>query len=420
MRDHFPFSLAVASLVFLPAHARASNSLDSSRVTIPYTSEPISINGDLSEWTSAVSISWHDTVKRGEKENAATAKLLWDADRLYVAFVVTDTDLRGDKLRDQEKLWLDDAVEVFLDTRNDSHLGLSMDEARFLSLGGQYRDENRVFLDENDYHVVINVLGSHVLAHGNGLASRGVAVAADMSHAVRFKGTINDSRDTDSGYVVEMAIPWKSVRLRAHNGLRIGAEFSIEDANGADRHASGWIDLEPFAQPYLWGTLELMGGPPDKARNAAPVIWLTLALLAFSVSGLIWSTRLRKKPPAAVSVDSLAQTRARQAAADVEQYIRERFASSDASIAEAARRNSVSPRTLQMMLKQAGKPAFRDMLAAYRFQRAEDLLRGTTRSVGEIAYAVGFNNPNVFSTAYRKHTGHSPRDLRKADIQNRS
>lgn len=45
-----------------------------------------------------------------------------------------------------------------------------------------------------------------------------------------------------------------------------------------------------------------------------------------------------------------------------------------------------------------------------RLEVAQFLLRTHDLTVSEIGYRVGFTNPAAFSTAYRKHFGHAPRD----------
>ncbi len=52
-------------------------------------------------------------------------------------------------------------------------------------------------------------------------------------------------------------------------------------------------------------------------------------------------------------------------------------------------------------------------LAGVRVQRACRLLAGTSQSITEIAGAVGWPDPNLFSRRFREHMGQSPRAYRK-------
>ncbi len=51
-------------------------------------------------------------------------------------------------------------------------------------------------------------------------------------------------------------------------------------------------------------------------------------------------------------------------------------------------------------------------LTTMRMQKAKALLAGTDRPITDIAFEVGYNDSNYFSTAFRKHEGLSPRQYR--------
>jgi transcriptional regulator GlxA family with amidase domain len=51
-------------------------------------------------------------------------------------------------------------------------------------------------------------------------------------------------------------------------------------------------------------------------------------------------------------------------------------------------------------------------LRALRLQKAEELLKHSTLSVAEVAYAVGFDNPRYFSRVFSEEKGVSPSSFR--------
>jgi AraC-like DNA-binding protein len=53
-----------------------------------------------------------------------------------------------------------------------------------------------------------------------------------------------------------------------------------------------------------------------------------------------------------------------------------------------------------------------DYVAATRMREARRRLRAPEQSIAEVAYAVGFQDSNYFSRAFRQHHGMSPRDFR--------
>ncbi len=66
-------------------------------------------------------------------------------------------------------------------------------------------------------------------------------------------------------------------------------------------------------------------------------------------------------------------------------------------------------RKLKMLTKQTPSQFIR----SYRLQKGKELLRSTEKTVAEIAYEVGFTDPNYFSRAFQKQYNQSPSDYRK-------
>lgn len=75
-------------------------------------------------------------------------------------------------------------------------------------------------------------------------------------------------------------------------------------------------------------------------------------------------------------------------------------------VAEEAR---VSPAYLSRIFGEHLGVSFVEYLTALRVETAERLLRERSLSVKEVAHAVGFQDPNYFSKAFRKRTGLSPK-----------
>lgn len=80
-----------------------------------------------------------------------------------------------------------------------------------------------------------------------------------------------------------------------------------------------------------------------------------------------------------------------------------------------ARHFGISPRTLRLLFsrEEEGLRALllRRRLEACAFRLRDPLWRG--RTITEIAYALGFNNPTHFAHAFRRHFACSPRDYRR-------
>jgi hypothetical protein len=150
---------------------------------------PVVIDGRLDEfdWATAPQIDEFTRILHdyGRILNPTRARMLWDADHLYVAFACRDRDMWALFTEEDDPMWSEEVVEAFIDPDGDG----------------------RDYLE-----VEINPLNAVVDLHIGRLTPEWVADKdwdiAGLRTAVRTHGTVNDSTDTDEGWTVEMAIPW--------------------------------------------------------------------------------------------------------------------------------------------------------------------------------------------------------------------
>lgn len=103
-------------------------------------------------------------------------------------------------------------------------------------------------------------------------------------------------------------------------------------------------------------------------------------------------------------------------AARVEQMLLAKLHTGDVGIATMAAQLGLSRDTLYRRLKGEGV-TYEGLVAAVRHRMALDYLAGDRVSVSETAYLLGFSDPAAFSRAFRRWTGRSPRDYRRAANQ---
>lgn len=152
-------------------------------------SGPITVDGVLLEpaWDKASVAGPFVRSLDGKGATAATeARLLWDDETLYVAFQAEDANVSGRFSKDDEPLYTSNVVEIFLNPSRDS--------SRY---------------DE------IEVAPTNALfdASFNGGPRKGMDVSwsSHARHAVHVDGTLNDARDVDRGWTVELAIPFSAL-----------------------------------------------------------------------------------------------------------------------------------------------------------------------------------------------------------------
>lgn len=77
-----------------------------------------------------------------------------------------------------------------------------------------------------------------------------------------------------------------------------------------------------------------------------------------------------------------------------------------------AERVHLSPHYLSDLLKKETGRAAKDHINDFVIDKAKNMLLGTTDSVSEIAYALGFNYPHYFTRLFKAKTGQTPVEYR--------
>ena len=161
------------------------------------TNHTIHIDGQLEEadWQLAsatndfVNIEGADKLMPPFKTNA---KLLWDADNLYVGVTMQEPHLWA-TLKDRDAIiFQDDAFEIFIDPDGDGH---------------QYCE-----IQVNAFNAVWDLLLSKPYRIGKESAANSKWNLQGLQTAVSFNGTLNQTRDIDDDWTVEIAIPWSAMK----------------------------------------------------------------------------------------------------------------------------------------------------------------------------------------------------------------
>lgn len=234
-------------------------------------SEPPVPDGRLDEpdWLAA---GWSERFvdiegpSRPEPRFETRMKMLWDDECLYVGAEMTEPHVWGTLTRRDAVVYHDNDFEVFIDPDGDTH---------------EY------------YELEVNALGTEwdlllVRPYRDG----GPAVDAwdiqGLRIGVGVDGTLNDPRDVDRGWTVEMAIPWAVLDDCAHrptpprNGDRWRMNFSrvewqaevrdghyakmVDSASGGPLPEDNWVwspqGIVAMHYPEMWGFVEFSDSPP--------------------------------------------------------------------------------------------------------------------------------------------------------------
>lgn len=88
----------------------------------------------------------------------------------------------------------------------------------------------------------------------------------------------------------------------------------------------------------------------------------------------------------------------------------------DLSLERIAEAEGMSPFYLSRLFKEETGVNYIDFLTACRMEKARALMADPAKSLKQIAFEVGYHDPNYFSRVFKKVTGHSPRDYRRRRV----
>ena len=186
--------------------------------------------------------TWNDTsciVIDGDKEkseNRMYVYAVWTRDSLSFCFKVMDKDLRAyQKEQDHAALFLDDMVEVLMDTKKNKD-----------SCWGD---------DDIVYHV--NLLGVKKDDRGTPGCTTDPSWNGRAGFQVKIHGTLNDTTDIDTGYLVYISFSWAEIGQTPHPGLIMGVNFANGDNDGKGRQLFDWTGASPMRSPYAFGDIIL-------------------------------------------------------------------------------------------------------------------------------------------------------------------
>lgn len=234
------------------------------------TNTPLLIDGKMDEedWQKAEWTDWFSDIE-GDKQPVpylkTRAKMLYDKDNLYIYAWLEDKDLWATLKNHDDVIFHDNDFEIFIDPDGDTHDYYEIEINSFNTIWDlyvikPYRDRDQVALDGWD--------------------------AKGLNSAVFLQGTINDNRDQDEYWTVEMAIPWESIKQAAHketppknndlwrmNFSRV--HYLLEkDSTGykkQDKPCFNWVwsnqGLVAMHYPEQWGYIQFSELPVSKGKT---------------------------------------------------------------------------------------------------------------------------------------------------------
>ncbi len=193
-RSRFAVSILIASFVVLLPDVLVSQVIH--QYSVKRASAPLTIDGRLDEtsWQASPFTDAFVHYQDGSPAGFLTrAKFLWDDTFLYVGFLCQDPDVWGSMTHRDDLLWHEEVIEILCDPDGD---GL------------------------NYFEVQVNPLGTILdLFLAKPYTAGGVADLTWNLDSIRVgvsvDGTLNDLNDTDTGWSVEVALPFSEMAFMA-------------------------------------------------------------------------------------------------------------------------------------------------------------------------------------------------------------
>jgi hypothetical protein len=191
--------------------------------------ESIVVDGRLDEAAWQATLKTREFVHPGTGEPlgpqaplGGTVRLRYDDEALYFAFEARDKNVRGgfEPKAIDPHLWTRDTVEVMLDPDGDG------DNRDYYEI--QINPQGLVFDSQFDDYNQPRVLPDGPYGHQD--------FDSKIRRAVTVSGSLDDASDQDDGYLVEAALPWKSLtkahRVPPPSGAEWRANFYVMKDNG--------------------------------------------------------------------------------------------------------------------------------------------------------------------------------------------
>jgi hypothetical protein len=236
----------------------------------------ITIDGKLDEeaWKKAPLLGPFVDVRTGEPNQTfpvnGSVRLAYDETHLYVGFEVLDADVVGGFPKDAKDphLWTRDTVEIMVDPDGDG------DNEDYYEI--QVNPQNLVFDSRFDRYNEPKTEPDGPFGHEDW--------SSNLKSAVKIEGTIDDPKDRDKGYTVEIAIPWASFTKAKKSPPALGDTWRM---NFYAMQNNGGVAWSPI----------LGRGNFHRASRFGRVIW--------AEAGFVLPEEKRANAPAAPSASAL-------------------------------------------------------------------------------------------------------------------
>jgi AraC-like DNA-binding protein len=258
----------------------------------------------------------------------------------------------------------------------------------------------------------------HMVAGRGGAcyASRGYPIWArtnDIAAAV-------EMTESDSGYTARFAVAWDVLGRVPAPSMTMGLDIVNTDRDRRDGLQSfatlGGLKPGNHHNCSEFGVLLLAGSRAGGAWwlvAGAVLVGLTAALMFRHRSSLSAATKDRSGGEEGIVVDI---TRVGALAARMLDIANGEYSDPELCLGTLGERLGRSPKYLSALFKKECGLGFSEYLNRVRVQKADSMLKETTRTISQIGLAVGYSSYEYFSKQYKRVHGVPPSKAREGGV----
>ncbi|MBN2280359.1 MAG: helix-turn-helix domain-containing protein [Candidatus Marinimicrobia bacterium] len=416
-------------------------------LSIPYCKNEIIVDGKIDEWKKFALFTFEDTlnsrtsvdngdvrllywreadfdlISKPKSRNKVAVRCCWNRTSLNFAYLVSDDHLHYPiKLTSEHpKIYLNDGIEIYIDTKNDS----------------------RGKMDLNDYQFLVDLANQSLVLRGDRhlLKLDTIAVPKDYGQNVLFKYKVLPVDEKKShqflqkGYIVEIAIPFASIGVEPKENYKIKLDLCNNDldqeipmeATFDPSYALGWSfnwnGQSDFGYPQYWKPMILVGKPSffETIIEKYQSFWflslnLTIVFSLAVIAYLIFRMVKLQKLPNAVEIQientiSDQEPENRKILNRAKNIICENK-NNLISSEDLAREMGMSLRKLQRTTREELNCTPTNFIYLIKLAMAADFIKKGYGNISQAAYEFGFSDPAYFSKLFKKHYGCSPKDYK--------
>lgn len=228
------------------------------------------IDGVLSDWEGVSKMNYSVHTDGSVASTSGTAQAVWDDNAIYFAFSISDSDVSSKYTSQDDKLFNnDDLVEIFLD------------------FDGSGKDYLELGVSAANINYDLTACPAVTCGGWFGSGLNGYDISG-LETAVIVNGTINNSSDTDQGYIVEVKIPFSGLTTAPDANFTTpqigtvwkGNVYSIDYNTGATVDQANdylsWSTLNSFGfhQPSKFASFEFVGVSSSDNPSENPASFL--------------------------------------------------------------------------------------------------------------------------------------------------